>query len=247
MVLARAAKGAALLATLTILALSHGVGGAVAQGKGTAQPQAATEQTKPDLWFKLCSDVAVPEPVVPGEPPKQKKPEEMKKVNVCLTQADVRDNTTLMLVGKLVIRQIAGQPKPQIMVMLPLQSALRAGALVKLDDKESIKLVYTVCDRAGCYAESAIEPAMIDQMKSGKQIAFAGMDVTGRSLAIPLTLEGFAKAIDGPPMPMQTYVEQQRKIAEIINAKLAELRKKQEEAAQNAQVAAPAQSNKKGK
>jgi len=73
------------------------------------------------------------------------------------------------------------------------------------------------------------------------------MDVTGRTLAIPLSLEGFAKAIDGPPVPMQTYVEQQHKIAEIINAKLAELRKKQEEAAQNAQVAAPAQSNKKGK
>ena len=251
MVLARAVRGAAL-GGIALLALSQSETDAFAQGKSSptpapSQPQAAAEQKKPDLWFKLCGDVPVPEPLKPGEPPKQQKPEEMKKVNVCLTQAEVRDNTTLMLVGKLVIRQIAGQPKPQIMVMLPLQSALRAGALVKLDDKESIKLVYTICDRAGCYAESAIEPAMIDQMKSGKQIAFAGMDVTSRTLAIPITLEGFAKAIDGPPIPMQSYVEQQHKIAEIINARLAELRKKQEEAAQNAQATAPAQSNKKGR
>ena len=139
----------------------------------------------------------VQEPPKKGEQPKQQKPEDMKKVNVCLTQVDVRDNATAILIGKIAVRQVAGQDKPQMLAMLPLGSALPPGALVKIDDKEPIKLQYTTCDQAGCYAEANIEPTLIDQMKSGKQIAYLGIDVTGRALSIPLPLEGFAKAIEG--------------------------------------------------
>jgi invasion protein IalB len=246
------------------LALLLGAGCAFAQGQGKggkAPPagqkqtpaQAPAEQKNADVWYKLCSEVPVQEPVKPGEPPKQQKPEEMKKVAVCLTQADIRDNATAMLVAKFVVRQIAGQPKPQVLVMLPLQSAIPPGALVKLDEKDPLRLPYTTCDRGGCYAEANIEPAMVDQMKSGKQVIFAGIDVTGRALNIPLPLEGFAKAIDGPPLPMEKYIEDQRKFAALIQARLAELRKKQEEAAQAAQSAqapaapAPASPGKKSK
>ncbi len=253
MVSARAIRGAAL-GGIALLALSQSETDAFAQGKSSqtpapSQPQASGKQKRSNPWYKLCNDIPVPEPVKPGDSPKQQKPEEMKNDQVGLTQADVRDRTTAMLVGKLAIRQIAGEPKAQILVMLPLGSSLPPGALVKLDDKEPIKLVYTNCERVGCYAEGNIEPALIDQIKAGKQIAYLGIDVTGRALSIPLPLEGFAKAIDGPPMPAKTYFEQQHKIAEIINANLAELRKKEEEAAksQNAQAAAPAQSNKKGR
>jgi invasion protein IalB len=256
MVFSGLVKTVALTVT-AMLALSLGPAGAMAQGKGNKAPapaagqqhqqqQAAGEQKKPDIWYKICIDVPTPEPTKPGEQPKPQKPEEMKKTNICLTQADVRDNVTAMLVGRLAVRQVAGQPQPQMVVMLPLQTALQAGALVKLDDKEPVKFAYSTCDRAGCYAEGVMEPAMLDQMKSGKQIAYLGMGINGRALSIPLPLEGFAKAIDGQPMSLDKYNEEQRKIAQIIQARLAELRKKQEEAeaaqgGQSTQPAAPAQ------
>ncbi len=260
MVLERVVKGATF-GVASALALSLAISGASAQGKDkdkgakapAAQQQAAAGDQKPDLWYKLCIDVPTPDPVKPGEQPKPQKPEEMKKVNVCLTQVDVRDNATAILIGKIAVRQVQGQDKPQMLAMLPLGSALPPGALVKIDDKEPIKLAYTTCDQAGCYAEANIEPAMIDQMKTGKQIAYLGIDVTGRALSIPLPLEGFAKAIDGKPIPVEKYNEDQRKIAEVIRQRLADLRKKQEEAAagqnggQNTQAAAPAKSDKKGK
>jgi invasion protein IalB len=260
MVFARLVR-AATFGVAATLALSLGMSGAMAQSKekgskapAAGQQQAAAgEQQHPDLWYKLCIDVPTPEPTKPGEAPKQQKPEEMKKVNVCLTQVDVRDNATAILIGKIAVRQVAGQDKPQMLAMLPLGSALPPGALVKIDDKEPIKLAYTTCDQAGCYAEANIEPAMVEQMKSGKQIAYLGIDVTGRALSIPLPLEGFAKAIDGKPIPVEKYNEDQRKIAEVIRTRLAELRKKQEEAAAaqsgNAQAAAPApaKSDKKSK
>jgi invasion protein IalB len=221
-------------------AFTLGVTGAMAQGKDKAgaKPAAAAGEQKPaDIWYKLCIDVPVAEAAKPGEQPKPKKPEEMKKVNVCLTQVDVRDNATAILIGKIAVRQVAGQDKPQMLAMLPLGSALPPGALVKVDDKEPVKLVYTTCDQAGCYAEANVEPALIDQMKTGKQIAYLGIDVTGRALSIPLPLEGFAKAIDGQPVPVDKYNEDQRKIAEVIRQRLADLRKQQEDAAKNGQAA----------
>ncbi|MFY9639711.1 MAG: invasion associated locus B family protein [Rhodomicrobium sp.] len=250
MVFAKLVK-AATFGTAAALVLTLGTIGGKAQGgkdrggKAPAAPQsAAAGGQKSDIWYKLCIDVPVPEPTKPGEPPKQQKPGEMKKVNACLTQADVRDNATAVLVGTLAVRQIVGQPKPQILVMLPLQSALPPGALVKIDDKEPIKLAYTTCDRAGCYAEANIEPALVNQMKAGKQIAYLGIGISRHPLSVSLPLAGFAKAIDGPPMSVEKYNEEQGKIAKVIKARLAELRKKQEEAAQsgqNAQPAAPAQ------
>jgi invasion protein IalB len=224
------------------IALTLGATAGMAQGKDKPAP-AAGAQAPVDIWYKLCIDVPTPEPTKPGEQPKPQKPEEMKKTNVCLTQVDVRDNATAILVGKLAVRQVAGQPKPQLLVMLPPSGMnLPAGALVKLDDKEPVKLAYTTCDQAGCYAEAAIEPAMIDQMKTGKQIAYLGMDVNGRALSIPLPLEGFAKAHDGAPVPVDKYNEDQRKIAEVIRQRLADMRQKQEAAAAQQQQgqAAPA-------
>jgi invasion protein IalB len=215
-----------------------------AQGKdnkGAAKPaaQAAAGDQKPaDIWYKLCIDVPVAEQPKEGEKaPAPKKPEEMKKVNVCLTQVDVRDNATAILIGKLALRQVQGQDKPQLLAMLPLGSALPPGALVKVDDKEPIKLAYTTCDQAGCYAEANVEPALVDQMKSGKQIAYLGIDVTGRALSIPLPLEGFKKAVEGAPVPVEKYNEDQKKIADVIRTRLADLRKQQEEAAKNAAAA----------
>src|SRR5262249_36508757 len=153
-----------------------------------------------------------------------------------------------------VVRQIAGQPKPQLVVMLPLQSAIPPGAIVKLDDMEPVRLPYTTCDRGGCYAEANIEPAMVDQMKSGKQVLFAGIHVNSRAMNVPLPLEVFAKARGGPPLPPEKYVEEQRKLAALIEARLAELRKQQEQAqgGANAQPSAspapqPANSGKKSK
>ena len=235
MVFTRLVKAAAI-GVVAAFALTLGLTDAMAQGtnKGAKAPApaaptpqtAAANQKPADVWYKLCIDVPVADPPKKGEQPKPQKPEEMKKVNVCLTQVDVRDNATAILIGKIAVRQVAGQEKPQMLAMLPLGSALPPGALVKVDDKEPIKLQYTTCDQAGCYAEANIEPGLITQMKAGKQIAYLGIDVTGRALSIPLPLEGFAKAFEGQPVAVEKYNEDQRKIAEVIRERLNAVQKR---------------------
>jgi invasion protein IalB len=234
---------AATFGVAVATALMLGATASMAQGQGKDKPAPAAGAQGPiDIWYKLCIDVPTPEPTKPGEQPKPQKPEEMKKTNVCLTQVDVRDGATAILIGKLAVRQTAGQPTPQLLAMLPPHMAIPPGVLVKLDDKEPIKLTYTTCDQAGCYAEAAIEPTLVNQMKTGKQIAYLGIDAAGRALSIPLPLEGFAKAHDGAPVPIDKYNEDQKKIADVIRQRVADLRKKQEEAAaqQQGQAAAPA-------
>jgi len=239
MISVKVVKATTIGATFIALAMSATLGFAQDKGKAAAGAKApAAGQTAaagdgkapPDIWYKLCIDVPVADAPKPGEQPPAtpQKPEDMKKVNVCLTQVDVRDNATAILIGKLAIRKVSGQDKPQMLAMLPLGSALPPGALVKVDDKEPIKLAYTTCDQAGCYAEANIEPVILDQMKAGKQIAYLGIDVTGRALSIPLPLEGFAKAFDGAPVPVDKYNEDQKKIADVIRTRLADLRKQQE-------------------
>jgi invasion protein IalB len=233
MVFAKDMKAVAL--GLAAMALSLGTSEAIAQGKGDKVP-VSNEQKQPNLWYKLCNEVPTAEPTKPGEQPKQQKPEDMKKAHVCLTQLDVRDSATAILVGKIVVRQVQGQDKPQLMAMLPLGASLPIGALVKIDEHDPIRLTYTSCDRAGCYAEATIEPVTVDQMKSGKQITYRGLLASGGGLSIPLALDGFAKAIEGQPMPMDQYKEDQRRIADAIKTRLAEQNKK-DGAVQNSQNA----------
>ena len=80
-------------------------------------------------------------------------------------------------------------------------------------------------------------------MKTGKQIAYLGIDVTGRALSILLPLQGFGKALDGAAVPVDKYNEDQKKIADVIRQRLADLRAKQVEAAKAAP--APAAGDKK--
>jgi invasion protein IalB len=221
--------------TAAVLALALGAGQAMAQ-KGPAKPAegAAAAADKPDVWYKLCVDAPVLDQPAEGEKQEAAKTEP-KKVNVCLTQADVRDRTTALLVGKVAVREVQGGEKPQILAMLPLGSVLPAGALVKVDENEPIKLTYTHCHMEGCVAEATIEPAVVESMKKGKFVGYFGKDLSGKTLSVPVPLEGFSEAFSGPAIPIEKYNEDQKKIAEFIRQRLADLNSKAREAAEAAQ------------
>ncbi len=242
---------AATFGVAAISALALGTTASMAQGKNkpaAATPpaaqatppaaQAAADAAKQDIWFKVCFAVPTPDPVKPGEQPKPQKPEDMKKTQICLTQVEIRDTQLAILRGDLAIRQVEGQDKMQVLVMLPLGSQLKQGAAVQIDQNKAIPLQYTICDHAGCYAEADIDKATLDQMKTGKTIAYAGI-VMGQQLTIPIPLASFGKALDGAPLPVEKYNDNLKKLAEFTQTRLAELRQKQqEEAAKKAAEAA---------
>jgi tetratricopeptide (TPR) repeat protein len=165
------------------------------QNVPSQQPQSGSmPPTAQVIWYKLCLPVPAPDPARPGE----KKP-----VEVCLTQVDIRDRSTAVLIGKIAVRDVRGEDKPTVLVLLPADSARSAGALLKIDGREPLRLAYTNCDQAGCLAEVKIEPAVIGLMKNGKQISYLGLDASGQARSIAMPLSGFSAAYDGPPIPVE--------------------------------------------
>jgi uncharacterized caspase-like protein len=176
-------------------------------------------------WYKLCIDVPTPEPAKAGEQPKPQKPEEMKKTNVCLTQLDIRDRESSVLASKIAIREIAGQDKPQLLVMVPLGVGIQPGVNSTIGG-DLRKLAFTTCDQFGCYAEAAIERSYVSTLKSGGRMSFTATDEAGAPLVFNESFEGFGRAFDGPPVPVEKYNEDQRKIAEVIRERLNAVQKR---------------------
>jgi invasion protein IalB len=185
-------------------------------------------------WYKLCVDVAKPK--TPNNKPNHKphdKPNDndtedhpdllmkisLRTIRVCLTQIDVRDNETSILTGKLALREVPGQDRPQLMALLPLGVSLPDGASVTIGNSKPYKLSFTTCDRAGCYAEVSADPSIADDLRDNTQAAYTGQDESGATLTVRVKLSGFADAFEGRPTPMEVYKAQQRKLAEEIRAK----------------------------
>ena len=107
----------------------------------------------------------------------------------------------------------------QIVAMLPLGVALQSGASVRIDDGGPMGLAFTTCDRSVCYAEVSLDPEITGKLKHGAKITYSGTDESGAMVSMPVTLAGFAAALDGPAKPREEYNEEQKKIANAIRAK----------------------------
>jgi hypothetical protein len=79
---------------------------------------------------------------------------------------------------------------------------------------------------------------MIAKMKKGQQIIVQAINMHGTAISLPLPLNDFAKAYDGPPTDPKVVEEQQRKLQEELQKRAEEARKKLEAQQPAAQVPA---------
>lgn len=198
---------------------------APAKPAATVKPAAGATAAKPEdtkdqsAWVKLCEKAPnITEPT--------------KELNVCLTFHERLDGNTGMVLVSAAIRQVEGQEKKALMVMVPLGMALPPGVQVKIDDGEPIKLQFTLCHAAGCTAEGEATQAVIDQMNKGKQVVVAAINLAGKAIGFPVPLTGFDKAYAGSPVDNKKYSEARQHLMVAIHDRQLELAKKaQEEAA----------------
>jgi invasion protein IalB len=223
-------------AGLTALMLSAGIGlvatpvlaqqkpaapapAAGAKPAAGAAPAAGAPAGDQSAWVKLCEKApSITEP--------------KKELNVCLTHHERLDGNTGMVLVSAAIRKVEGQDKEALMVMVPLGMALPPGVQVKVDDKEPVKLQFTLCHAAGCTAEGEATKAVIDQMKTGKQVVVAAINLAGKAIGFPVPLNGFDKAYAGAPVDNAKYKEaRQRLMAQIRERQIEMVKKAREEAA----------------
>lgn len=221
-------------ATLATCALAIATGAALAQqpakkdqkdqkGKAPAAaakkaPAAQQAADKPQsAWVKLCEKSPIVIRDKEGKPSREQR-------NICLTHHERLDGNTGLVLVSAALRQVEGEQKQHLMVMVPLGMAIGPGLRAtvynaelwdkiqkneKFDDTklETIKFNYTLCHPAGCTAEIEATSQLIDGFKSGAGVMVLAINAQGQVVAFPVPLTGFKDALDGQPIDNEKYSE----------------------------------------
>ncbi len=211
-----------LASWLAALLVGTGVAGIGALGSQALAQEKKPAAQKQSAWVKICDTVQIAK-------------EQKKKI--CITHHERLDGNTGMVLVSAGIRNVEGAKSERFLVMVPLGMALPPGIQVRIDDdKEPIKLRYTLCHVGGCTAETDATPELIKKLQQGKQMLVAAINAAGKPIGFPVPLNGFTAAYKGKPVDSKKYANARRQLLmairkrQIARAKaLAEQRKKQQE------------------
>ncbi len=190
-------------------------------------PQAAAGQP-PQLmyspWLKVCG----------------KGPETNNK-QVCVLTKDGRLENGMPVA---IVQLFEPEGEPKVMrITVPLGMQLQHGTRMIIDQGQPAQSPYKICFPVGCMSDYPVTDDMIAKMKKGQVITLQAINMQGTPISLPLPLNDFAKAYDGPPTDPKVVEEQQRKLQEELQKRAEEARKKLE--AQQPAAQAPATAQKK--
>lgn len=184
-------------------------------------PQAAADQ--PQLmyspWMKIC-----------GKGP------DTNNQQVCVITKDGRLENGMPVAIVQLFEPEGGQKI--LRVTVPLGMQLSHGTRMIIDQGQPVQEPYKICFPVGCMSDYALNDELIGRMKKGQMLTVQAINMQGTPISLPLPLNDFAKAYDGPATDPKVFEEQQRKLQEELQKKAEEARKKLE--AQQPQAAAPA-------
>lgn len=207
-----------------------------------AAPSAYAQQPKPAPKKQAPAAAPAPEPAAPAAPAQaapqlmyspwtkicQSGPETNNK-KVCATGIQVQIETgQVILVLQLIEPEGADK---QMRGVVPIPVRVANGTRLLLDGQELARAPYVVCGaQTGCISEFKVDDAMIAKLKSGKSLDLQLVNVYNNVVSLPVSLSGFTKAYDGPPLDPKAFEEQQRKLQEELQKKAEDARKKLEAA-----------------
>lgn len=166
------------------------------------------------MWVKLCEKT----PVLSKKDGK----DITESKNICLTHHERLDGDRGTVVISAAVRQIEGQDKQQLLVMVPLGMALQPGLRAAVFNKEqwekaqksgkvddfSVKpelLKFTMCQLSGCTAEIELTKEFQDKLKSNPGMMIMTINGNGQIVPFPVPLTGFTQALDGKPVDNNVY------------------------------------------
>jgi len=215
----RAILAAALAVTVATSAMAQDKKAAPAKAAApaAAAPAASAPDGKQSAWVKLCEKATQVKKDKDGKEAKTEK-------NICLTHHERLDGNSGMVIVSAAIREVEGNDKKQMMVMVPLGMALPPGLKAAVYTKEMwdkaaknekidetqlkpVDLKFSLCHPAGCTAEFEATPDLINGMKNGGGIMVLALNAAAQPIGFPVPLEGFAAAFTGPPVDNQKYFE----------------------------------------
>jgi invasion protein IalB len=118
------------------------------------------------------------------------------------------------------------QPQQFMRFVVPHGLMVQPGIRIAVDEGAPIAGRFAMCLPNGCFAEAVADNDFIDALKTGTNLNVSVRNQTGRVVQFAARIDGFAKSFDGPPIPPQVLQEQQRKVAEEIERRKEEMRKR---------------------
>jgi len=249
----RIAPGRALAASfaagLLTAAMVAGTPALAQQPKAATKP--AAQKAQPPKPAAQAPAPAAPAPQAAAAPPQLmyspwikvcgKGPETNNK-QVCVLTKDGRLENGMPVA---VVQLFEPEGEPKVMrITVPLGMQLQHGTRMIIDQEQPAQQPYKICFPVGCMSDYPVTDDMIAKMKKGQQIVLQAINMQGTPISLPLPLNDFAKAYDGPPTDPKVVEEQQHKLQEELQKKAEEARKKLE-AQTPAAAAAPAPADKK--
>lgn len=204
-----------------------------AAAKAAGAAAAAAPEGNKSAWVKLCEKASMVKKDKEGKDLKEEK-------NLCLTHHERLDGNTGMVLVSAAIREVEGQDKKSLMVMVPLGMAIPPGVRAavytkdqwaavskneKIDDKQlkPVELKFSLCHPAGCTAEIEASAEIIDQMKTGGGIMIVAMNASAQPIGFPVPLDGFTEAYAGPPIDNKSYADARGQLMKQIRDRQAQL------------------------
>jgi invasion protein IalB len=250
---------------LTVAALTAAVALAFAVPAVAQTPPAAPKAAAPKAPAKQPAPTAQKQPAAPAQQPQQQaqpqqpaqgqqdqqvqliyspwtkfclKGQEPNAKQICFTGKDGRIESGQPVIAAVVIEP-EGEPKKLLRVTLPLGMKLVDGTRIMVDtDANAQTGPYVICFANGCMADYEATADLLDRLKKGQNLIIQAINANNQPLTLPLPLNDFAKAYEGPPTDPKVFEEQQKKLQEELQKRADEARKNLEK--QQGGAAAPA-------
>jgi invasion protein IalB len=110
--------------------------------------------------------------------------------------------------------------------VFPTDLWLKVQRLEKLDGYDesrlkprSAKLTFKQCVQAGCIAETEATPLLIDLLKDNAGLLVHTVRSPSTPVSQPVSLNGFAQALQGPPTDTKAFTDARAKLLQEIRAR----------------------------
>lgn len=152
--------------------------------------------------------------------------------DICYTTRDFSAQVDKPPVLAVAIYEIKGDDTRIVRLLTPVGLMLRPGFRFAVDKGDTLEGAFEICFPNGCFAESRVKSATVDEMKKGTVLNISVRNQANNEVTFGVPLAGFGKAFDGPAIDPKVLAEQQKKLQEELQKRAEEERKRLEAARQ---------------
>ena len=190
----------------------------VAAAAPQAMAQAAPQQAQaPQGWFKACT--------------------KQEDVDICNVQNMIVADSGQLITGVSLI-ELKGKVNRKIFqITVPTGRMVPPGIGLQIDGGQTRKIEYMICLPDRCIGEVALTDDLVASFKRGQQLTLTSVNFQNQQNPIPVSLQGFTAAFDGPALQQSDIEERQRQLEEFVTKNNDEFQRKLREEQEKAKQA----------